>query len=33
MDKEEIEKKARAVLAAAGNMASRGAEWVRNYRD
>jgi hypothetical protein len=33
MDKDEIEQKAKEALAAAGDMASRGAEWARNYRD
>ena len=33
MNREELEKKAKDALAAAGDMASRGVEWVRNYRD
>ena len=33
MNREELERQARRALAAAGDMASRGAEWVRNYRD
>lgn len=33
MDKDEIEKKARAAMVAAGDMAAKGVEWVRNYRE
>ena len=33
MNREELEKKAKDALAAAGDRASRGAEWLRNYRD
>ena len=33
MNREELERQARSALAVAGDMASRGAEWVRNYRD
>ena len=33
MNREEIEKKAKDALAAAGDMASRGAEWLRHYRE
>ena len=33
MNREEPEKKAKDALAAAGDMAARGAEWLRNYRE
>ena len=33
MNREEFEKKAKDALAVAGDVASRGVEWVRNYRD
>ena len=33
MDREELEKKAKAVVAAASDMATKGMEWVRNYRE
>ena len=33
MDREDIERYAKNALAAAGDMASRGVEWVKNYRD
>ena len=33
MDKEELGRQARKALAAAGDMAARGVEWAKNYRD
>ena len=33
MNREELGKKAKAAVAAAGDMAARGMEWARNYRD
>ena len=33
MNREELERQARSALAAAGDMATKGMEWVRNYRD
>ena len=33
MNREELEKKAKDALEATGEMASRGAEWMRNYRE
>lgn len=32
MNKEELEKKAKEALAVAGDMAARGAEWIKNHR-
>ena len=33
MNREELEKKAKAAMAAAGDMAAQGVEWVKNYRE
>ena len=33
VDREELEKKAKTAVAAASDMAIKGMEWVRNYRD
>ena len=33
MNREELEKKAKATVAAASDMAAKGMEWARNYRD
>lgn len=33
MNREELERQARSALAAAGDMATKGVEWLRNYRD
>ena len=33
MNREELERQARSALAAAGEMATKGMEWVKNYRE